>query len=146
MKVQNINTLEEAKQVWPIIQLGKAKDLSNQHFGLLTALYRTNNQSNNTRWVCLCECGNYINTAASRLIMGTTKSCGCQQHNRNDLINQRFGKLLVIRQMPERDNKHRILWECQCDCGNKCYVPTNYLINHKVKSCGCLQKEYFTRN
>lgn len=34
-----------------------------------------------------------------------------------DLLNQRFGKLLVIEETNERKNKS-IVWKCKCDCGN----------------------------
>ena len=41
-----------------------------------------------------------------------------------DLIGQRFGKLVVIKQQPrERDENgklRRIKWLCRCDCGNLC--------------------------
>ncbi len=39
------------------IPVGQAKDLTGQKFGRLTVLYRTENKSKMTRWVCECECG-----------------------------------------------------------------------------------------
>lgn len=55
-----------------------------------------------------------------------------------DLTNQRFGRLLVLR---ESDSKNRIAWECLCDCGNTVIVTTTGLRNKGTKSCGCLKVE-----
>lgn len=60
--------------------------------------------------------------------------------NNIDLVGKTFGRLTVIKKL--RPNKRRnIQWLCQCSCGNKHIVITSYLINGKIKSCGCLQKE-----
>ena len=60
-----------------------------------------------------------------------------------NLLNQRFGRLLVLEETQQRDNGGSIIWKCQCDCGNIVYVSSNRL-RHKNKptqSCGCLNKE-----
>ena len=53
-------------------------DLSNQKFGNLTALYQ---DENNRYWHCKCDCGteDYL-VDGYKLIIGHTKSCGCQHH------------------------------------------------------------------
>ena len=56
-----------------------------------------------------------------------------------DLTGQRFGKLVVIKESPERKNG-RICWECQCDCGNVAIVKGLSLKNGDTKSCGCWNK------
>jgi hypothetical protein len=56
---------------------------------------------------------------------------------RVDITNQRFGKLLVIRQVP--GSKGIIKWECTCDCGNKTIVSTSNLQAGNKRSCGCLR-------
>lgn len=53
-----------------------------------------------------------------------------------DLINQRFGKLLVIKY--NGNGK----WLCQCDCGNKTIVRSDYLKTGHTQSCGCIYKKY----
>ena len=66
-----------------------------------------------------------------------------------DLTGQRFGKLLVVKQLPrERNEKGKLLrakYLCQCDCGNTCEVAGENLRGGK-HSCGCtlsaLQKKY----
>lgn len=59
---------------------GKAnfKDLTNQQFGKLTALYPVKTQNNNKYyWVCQCECGNLATVVGTSLTSGNTQSCGC---------------------------------------------------------------------
>lgn len=57
-----------------------------------------------------------------------------------DLIEQRFVRLLVIKQHGKNKDK-RILWLCRCDCGNQTIVSGKLLRNNHTKSCGCLAKE-----
>lgn len=37
----------------------KFKHISGQKFGRLTALYRLHNTKGRTKWLCVCDCGNY---------------------------------------------------------------------------------------
>lgn len=56
---------------------------------------------------------------------------------KKNLVGQRFEKLLVIKETEKRiDGK--VVWECKCDCGNICYVPTSRLTSGNTRSCGCL--------
>lgn len=57
-----------------------------------------------------------------------------------DLTGQRFGKLLAVKPTEERKNG-RIVWECQCDCGEAAYVLGTKLVSGNTKSCGCLRRE-----
>lgn len=56
-----------------------------------------------------------------------------------DLINQKFGKLTVLEKTGRKGEK--VMWKCQCDCGNFVFVPTFVLRGGKSKSCGCLKSE-----
>lgn len=56
-----------------------------------------------------------------------------------DLTGQRFGRLTVLEQAGRKNG--RVLWLCQCDCGNLKIEHSSYLTAGKVKSCGCLHKE-----
>lgn len=60
-----------------------------------------------------------------------------------DLTGQRFGKLVVLQEVPrdQRKKDKQVEWECQCDCGNKARVITNYLKSGHTKSCGCMRAE-----
>lgn len=52
-----------------------------------------------------------------------------------NLRGQRFGRLVV--EEPVRKNRHRrVVWLCQCDCGNTCEVTSAHL-SRGTSSCGC---------
>lgn len=57
-----------------------------------------------------------------------------------NLQGQRFGRLFVLEEAGHNKNG-RVLWKCQCDCGNQTIVRSSSLRNGDTKSCGCLQKE-----
>jgi hypothetical protein len=57
----------------------------------------------------------------------------------NDLIGQKFGKLLILKPAPSRHG--RACWLCQCDCGKTKSVLGQNLRKGKTKSCGCLRRE-----
>lgn len=62
---------------------------------------------------------------------------------KNNLTNKKFEKLTVIKDSGKRSSSRSIIWECQCDCGNICYVDTNSLTRKdgkNTKSCGCIKK------
>lgn len=47
----------------------------------------------------------------------------------DDLTDQKFGKLLVLRQEEPR-------WVCRCDCGNIAVRRADLLLSGKSKACG----------
>lgn len=56
----------------------KYVDHTGSQFGRLTVIERSGkNKHNHAIWLCLCECGNMKNVAASKLVTGATQSCGC---------------------------------------------------------------------
>lgn len=56
-----------------------------------------------------------------------------------DLTNKRYDRLIVLGKAGRKGEK--VMWKCQCDCGNIVYVQTCNLNAHRVKSCGCLKDE-----
>lgn len=118
-----------------------ALDLTNQKFGKLTALYpiRINGKR---KWHCKCDCGKEIDVITASLTSNNTKSCGCyrqqlmSEKNKKDLTGQTFGKLTVIRDSGERQNRN-ILWLCKCSCGNIVKIQGTALISGHTQSCGC---------
>lgn len=60
---------------------------------------------------------------------------------KQNLIGKRFGKLVVIEEIKERDKQGKIHYLCQCDCGNVKDVKAINLTKGKTKSCGCSQYE-----
>ena len=53
-----------------------------------------------------------------------------------DLTNKRFGRLVVIKKTDKRISK-RVVWLCQCDCGNQIEVTSSHLTGGNTTSCGC---------
>lgn len=61
---------------------------------------------------------------------------------KNDLTGKIFGRLTAIE---EHSKKHRkIVWKCECKCGNIVNVIGSDLVRGKTKSCGCLKKDLQT--
>ena len=52
------------------------------------------------------------------------------------LVGQRFGKLVVIQQLPS-DARGQRKWLCMCDCGNTHIATTGNLNRGHTTNCGC---------
>lgn len=124
------------------IAIAHKKDLTNQQFGKLTALYYIENTSP-PLWHCKCECGNEIDVISTALTRGNTVSCGCRRKDlRNNLIGQRFGKLVVIDRAENYispSGQTQIQYKCKCDCGNEIVVMATSLKQGLTQSCGCIR-------
>ena len=58
--------------------MSKRRDLINQQFGRLTALfYAWSNKRGGAIWLCACECGRLCFVRSTCLTRGYTSSCGC---------------------------------------------------------------------
>ena len=58
--------------------------------------------------------------------------------NQVDLTGKRFGHLVVLESV--RSEEGKLLWQCQCDCGNICTKTASVLNAGLVTSCGCARK------
>lgn len=56
-----------------------------------------------------------------------------------DLSGKRFSRLLVLGRV-KVDGARNVMWECQCDCGNKT-IAAAANIGKSTRSCGCLARE-----
>lgn len=131
--------------------MAKAIDLTGQVFGRLTVIERgTNSSDGKARWLCRCTCGNTTLVTGRLLRNGHTKSCGCLSaelaslNSLNNLIGQRFGKLVVLYRGSDYvspSGRHLVRWVCKCDCGNSTLVAAHQLTSDKTRSCGCLHME-----
>lgn len=143
--------------------MGRPLDLSGQKYGRLTVIKRADdyirsNGHHAARWLCKCNCGNYITVLGGNLRRASgTKSCGCLQREINshlrkqeigtrfiDLSGQKFYRLTVIdraKEYVDTSGRHRFKYYCLCDCGQYTYVKPSELKSGKVKSCGCLHRE-----
>lgn len=65
--------------------------------------------------------------------------------NVKDMTGMRFGRLTVIRYAGPYHTgpcSHTCaLWECECDCGTRTWVPRTSLVKGNTRSCGCLNRE-----
>lgn len=57
-----------------------------------------------------------------------------------DLTGERFGRLVVLKEVPKKPGDRRFRWLCQCDCGKTCEAQSDVLVGGK-KSCGCIKTE-----
>ena len=63
-----------------------------------------------------------------------------------NLINKRFGRLLVLSKSEIRTKDNRTQWNCVCSCGNKVLAENRTLTSGKKKSCGCLKLDSSLKN
>lgn len=130
-------------------------DLVGQRFGRLVVLERDyeypkehNIKSKQAYWKCQCDCdGKIISVAGQSLRKGITLSCGCfgkeesSKRQKKNLTGQRFNRLVVIEEVPKKQNNTHTVWKCQCDCGNIVEIPSDKLLSGNTQSCGCLMRE-----
>lgn len=125
------------------IPVGRAENLTNKRFGRWTVLYRVKDEGNSSCWKCRCDCGTERVVRKQHLKNGRSQSCGClhkeivTNYHLLDIAGQRFGNLIAIQPTNEKLGTS-VIWECQCDCGNICYVSVSHLKQGNNKSCGCL--------
>lgn len=122
-------------------------DLTNQRFGRLVVKSRAPNKGKNVMWHCQCDCGIEKDIQGSLLRNGHTQSCGClhnellSKRSQKDLTGMRSGRLVALEPTEQRNKDQKVIWKCQCDCGNIVYVASSQISCQQVKSCGCLDKE-----
>lgn len=61
-----------------------------------------------------------------------------------NLINQKFGRLVVLESAPNCGK--RTAWRCLCECGKETVKTTDSLRSGRAQSCGCLQAEAARKN
>ena len=128
--------------------MSKPNNLIGQRFGKLIVLERAENDKfGKTRWLCQCDCGNQKIINGSSLLRGLTVSCGCnkleklKKYNEKQVVDETghiYGLLTVINRNYDESKDGRAMWNCQCECGNKCVVSGKNLRSGAVSSCGCL--------
>ena len=133
--------------------IGKFNDFTGQKFGNWLVVERGEDYISPkgykaTTWLCECQCENKTKKVirASILKNGSSKSCGCMTHQLNvrvnNLIGKTFGKLTVLERYYGNDIKNKrkkVVWLCECECGNTKPVIVDDLRSGKVQSCGCLK-------
>lgn len=126
--------------------MGERKDLTGRRFGKLVVLSQTEKRMDGGSivWRCRCDCGQFAEVSARRLIRGKVRSCGCLSAALyKDYVGKRFGRLTVTAPAGKiRKNGSTVTWwKCRCDCGRETVVTQSALQSGDTQSCGCLQKE-----
>lgn len=61
-----------------------------------------------------------------------------------NLLGQKFGRLTVIalaKCHTRKSGRKDVMWECECECGNRTAVRATSLLGGHTQSCGCLWQE-----
>lgn len=122
-------------------QMNKNKDITNQRFGHLIALYPLEEKhQGRTVWHCCCDCGNEKDVVVTNLTTGITTSCGCKHTPKPGT---RTGNLTVIRSQPHPFKFGCKLIISKCDCGNRIALTEEEY--NTVTDCGAgsLEKPSF---
>lgn len=112
-----------------------AKNLTGARYGRLVATHRTGTRSTQALWSCTCDCGNVVQTTASHLNSGKTRSCGCLRKRPGvELTGNKCG-LLTVESRAAAAN----FWNCVCECGTRRVISASHLTTGHTKSCGCIK-------
>ena len=127
-------------------------DCTGQRFGMLEVLGKEQQSClfrgrTVKKWVLLCDCGTIIKLVRSDFDRpNMQRSCGCLGKNRkgrvdnkrrpHDHAGKQFGNLLVLKIADGLQHSSKPVWECRCDCGNKCNIPARHLIKGDRLNCG----------
>jgi hypothetical protein len=94
--------------------MSKFMDLSGQQFGRLTAKNALQ-RGRDTRWLCVCECGEEKIIRRALLLKGLTKSCGCLNKELTIKRNLKHGKATRKLGNPE--------YRTWCKIKERCFNP-----------------------
>lgn len=59
----------------------------------------------------------------------------------NNIIGKKFNRWTVLQKASHKDKNGKLLWVCQCDCGEIRTIVGASLKSGNSKSCGCWKKE-----
>lgn len=138
----------------------KFNDLTGQKIGILHVIEKAERpkdvKTKHVFWRCKCDCGKEIVIPSYKLTKKTKikclLSCGCEskkayrlsgKRNLKNISGKRFGKLLVIKNVPKPEGitTRSTFYECKCDCGNTKIIRREHLTCGRTISCGCYKSE-----
>jgi hypothetical protein len=102
-------------------------------------------RSNVPRFLCLCDCGRQVVVEGAELRRGNKRSCGClpRPSTAKPMVGLRFGRLVVIAEVPR--DRRGLRYACRCDCGAVVTRDGSDLRRGNSASCGCLRNEMASR-
>lgn len=118
--------------------MGEFIDLTGKKYGEWTVIQRIKTEKDKYKsWLCRCKCGTE-KILSSIYIRKTWKAtdCGCSK----TMVGKKYGMLLVVEKLGKKCNTLSN-YKCICDCGKEKITRGSYLINAKLKSCGCNQSK-----
>jgi len=125
----------------------KVIDLTGRRFERLVVKEKApSNSEGQARWLCVCDCGNEIETTGKLLRTKQTKSCGClrtdnAKQKRNKLEGKQCGLLTVLKYLGKSN------YLCRCQCGSDISKPSQGLVENTVSlDCGspiCQAESHF---
>lgn len=125
----------------------KTQDLTGKRFERLVVLNLYSNsfteQTNTTKWLCQCDCGNTTIVSHGNLINSTTRSCGCLQkenHYYKNYEGEIFNFIQIQKKLDKKDNQGYFLWEAKCLNCQSTFVISSRNIG-KSLSCGCIKSK-----
>ena len=141
------------------------KNLIGEKFGRLLVMDLYQIGSHGKEYICKCDCGNTTIQRGSSLTSRAVVSCGCNKnekavnnayilssnrdfdiyHEQKEIIaknkiGESYNDLTIIN-VEYNSKNNNFYYICKCKCGNITTQRYADLINGKVKSCGCYQKE-----
>ena len=82
---------------------GRPKDIAGMTFGYLTAIEPTEKRDRRyIIWRCQCKCGNIVDIPATRMLQGSTLSCGCLQKEQIRRMSQYIANTSIKRVLEDR--------------------------------------------
>lgn len=84
-------------------------DLSGKRFGMLTVEKRLFEYTNQSMYLCKCDCGNHHIASGGHLNSGSVKSCGCLKSSYEQTIKQLLDKNNIAY------DTEKIFKDCRCD-------------------------------
>lgn len=114
-----------------------SKDITNQHFGKLTAIKPTNERKHGSIvWKCQCDCGNIHYASAELLLAGHCLSCGCLHSKGNQKVKEILQKsnYIFIAEYPIKINGNTYYFDFALfDDNNKlvCFIEYDGILHFK---------------
>jgi hypothetical protein len=132
--------------------MNKIKDISNQKFGKLLVIKFDSVDNGNSKWNCLCDCGNEKIVRAMDLKSHTVQSCGClvkelRSHKRNlnsvrwtgymEISGTHFGniKYSARQRNIKFDLTIEYIWDLFIKQNRRCAISNIELVFSKTKRC-----------
>lgn len=63
-----------------------------------------------------------------------------------EVIGKKFGRLLVLKFLGRTRNDYHNYLLCKCECGTKKAIRVSHVLSNQTRSCGCLIKEFASKN